>query len=301
MTVSTGKKVTFKNINVIIAETAEKIDDPNNEAYYYGYITVRNNAELYIYDSHIEAMSDNLGCSTASVIKIYREDPTNGYVHIENSTVVAPSGQNKGIALGAIRWTAGTKPTFRIVDSTITGNWVFYQGYHILEGTTALKGVAYSTSDKTADFRNASVKIVKNLDGTIELVKTGSGPAVANDEYKIYYSTDKDAFALGTAVEYTSPIEGIEEGTAIYAVLGMTFTYSGAENNLRSTVAELSETVFKGDIDNDGTVNITDLAALRNNFLDNIANDAVIADANGDGAINAADLVCLKKYLAKLS
>ncbi len=301
LTVSTGKAATFKSVNIIIAETAEKIDDPDKEAYYYGYITVRNNAKLYIYDSHIEAKATNLGCSTAAMIKVYREDPTNGYVHVERSTVVSPAGQNMGIAFSSIRYTANTKPTFRIVDSTITGNWVFYQGYHILEGTTAIKGVGYSTSNGTVDLRDSSVTLVKTLEGKLELVKSGSGEAVSNEEYKIYYSTDKEAFESGTATEYTAPIEDIEADTPIYVALGRSFTYSGATNTFYGTSADEILTLQAGDIDEDGSVNATDLASIRNQFLDKITCDENIADANRDGEVDARDLVHLKIYIAKLS
>jgi len=299
LTVSTGKKATLKSLNIIIAETIEKIDDPDNEAYYYGYITVRNNAKLYIFDSHIEAKAENLGCSTASMIKIYREDPNNGYVHVERSTVVSPSGQNKGIAFSAIRWTANTKPTFRIVDSTITGNWVFYQGYHILEGSTEIKGVGYSTSNGTVDLRNSSVTAVKTLDGGLELVKTGS--VASNEEYKIYYSTDKAAFELGTATEYTAPIKGLEADTPIYVAIGKPITYLGTTNILCGISKDDNTTVNAGDVEQDGVVNSTDLVSLRKQLLINSIDNENIADANRDGQVNIIDLISLKKYIVNIT
>ena len=221
-------------------------------------------------------------------------------MHLERSTLVAPSGQNNGVAFNAIRYTANTVPTFRIIDSTITGNWVFYQGYHILEGTTELKGVAYSTSNGILDCRNASIKAYRTLAGTIELSKVGSGGAVTSDSYKIYYAFDESAFEDGTAIEYTEPIADVDKTTPIYVALGRTFTYKEVDNIFYSTSVENILSVNTGDIDGDDGISVSDLASLRDYFLDDFDCEENLADINGDGFTDARDLVRLKLYLVNL-
>jgi len=299
LTVATGKTVVFNGINVIIAENADKITDEEatgNNAYYYGYITVHNGAKLYVYDCNIESKSTDLGSAQTAIIKIYREDPTNGYVHIENSTIVSPSGKNKGVALGAITWTANTKPTFRLIDSTITGNWVFYQGHYILEGTVNIEGVGYSSATATYDFRNSSLAGIRNLSDKIKLSKIGLGAAVTNENYKIYYSTNEDAFTNGTAIEYTAPIEEIDVDTPIYVAIG----YTNGSYLCYSTPVECAINLL-GDVDNDGVLNASDLVPLRKYLLGLDTSDMSIADLNEDSVINLKDLVCLKKSIAGIN
>lgn len=295
LTVAKNITVTFDGIKVYIAETANTIS--SDDGYYYGYITIKNGSKLYIYDSHIESKSTNLGSSQTAMIKIYRESPTNGYVYIENSTIVSPSGQNKGVALNGVRYTANSKPTFRIKDSTLNGNWVFHGAYIIMEGTTTIKGVGYSNvTGYTYDFRNSSLAGTRSLSGKITLSKIGSGAAVTNENYKIYYSTDKAAFANGAATEYTAPVEGIGKDTPIYVAIG----YTVGSYLCYSTPVEC-EVALMGDIDNDGIINAADLVPLRKYLLGTYDGDMSAADVNGDGAINLKDLVCLKKSVAGIN
>ncbi|MBQ9965616.1 MAG: metallophosphoesterase [Clostridia bacterium] len=235
LTVASSKTVTLQSLDIVIAEGADTINSDN--AYYYGYITVRNTGKLYIYDSNVKCESANLGSSTTAMIKIYRENPQTGYVHIERSVVAAPAASGKGIALSSIRYDSGTKPTFRMVDSKVTGDWVFYQGYYILEGTSTYSG--YSSANKVIDYRNATVKAERNADNNIILTKNGTGTAVTDESYKIYYSTDASAFASGNAIEYTAPIENIATDTPIYVGMGTSVTYSGVTNLFLSTPTEL--------------------------------------------------------------
>ena len=298
LTVNTSKTVNMNGIKVFIAETADTINSSNG--YYYGFITIKNGSKLYINDCHIEAKLTNLGSSQTSMIKIYRQNPTNGCVYIENSTIVSPSGQDKGAMLNGVRYDAGTKPTFRVKNSTLTGNWVFHGAYVVLEGTVKINGVGYSNAENIqSDFRNVSVTAIKGLDGSMEFVKSGTGSQVANASYKIYYSTDKNAFASGTPLEYTESVKDLD-GSTIYVALGVTYTYKSVNNTFYSTPVEVTTALLRGDINADGKVNATDLVEFRKNLLGDTTHDAILSDANGDGNINLKDLVRLKKYAADI-
>lgn len=298
LTVAASKTVKFNGIKVFISETANTIN--SSDGYYYGYITIKNGSKLYIYNSHIESKSTNLGSSQTAMIKVYRQSTTNGCVYVENSTLISPSGQNKGVMFNGVRYDAGCKATFRIKNSTLTGNWLFHGTYVVLEETVTINGVGYSNAlDMQSDFRKASVNAVRGLDGKIVLSKVGTGEAVNDSTYKLYYSTDKNAFANSTATEYTGPIAGIESGATIYVAMGKTFTYKNKDNIFYSTEVE-AVIANSGDIDGDDNVTASDLVAFRNNLLNGVSMEDVIADANGDGVVNAVDVVFLKKYLATL-
>ena len=60
-------------------------------------------------------------------------------------------------------------------------------------------------------------------------------------------------------------------------------------------VTAMAQSTIKGDVNGDGTVNITDLNAVINMIIDDSA--TMIADVNGDGTVNTADIIALKKYL----
>ena len=76
---------------------------------------------------------------------------------------------------------------------------------------------------------------------------------------------------------------------------------SGSENSTTTTtVAVQPSKGQRGDTNEDGIVNVFDLAPLRRGIL-NIMSGAGTApansDVNGDGTVNVADLVCLQQYL----
>ena len=285
--VSAGKTVTLKGIKVYIAETAATINSDNG--YYYGYITVRNNAKLYIVDSRVESLSKDLGSSQTAMIKIYRESPTNGYVEIKNSTIISPSGQNKGIALGAIRWTSDTKPVYRIIDSTVKGNWIFHQGNYIVEGTTVYSGYYQADSVSLVDFQKTSVVAKRDANGNVILSKTGTGTAVSSDSYKIYYSLDG-----ATYTEYTDAITNIEADQTVYVKLGLSVTYKSVATVYYSTPAEFTVPEFiLGDASGDWVVDATDLALARQHIMG--ITTVLNADMNNDGIVDICDIVAIAK------
>lgn len=231
--ISGGKQLTLNSLQIIVDENAATIDD----GYWYGYITVRNGAKLYVYDCHIEGKAENYGSSTSSLVRVTHSDSNPGNVYIEGSTIISTSTANCG---GALNGTVigGVGPTFRIVDTSITGDWIFYEGYVILEGETSLNGNAYKHNAIICDFRNAKVRAVRNESEEVELNKIGTGTSVTNDSYKVYYSLDKSAFENGTATEYTAPIADIGIETPFYVSLAHTGTYYSTDMTFYGTPVE---------------------------------------------------------------
>lgn len=239
-----------------------------------------------------------MGCSTASIIKIYRYDGSTGYVELNRSTVISPSAADKGIALSSIVFGTNTKPTFRIVDSTIQGNWAFYQGFYILEGNTVLKGTAYRYNAHVIDYRSAAVvadrdndgNVVLSLSGNVTYKKNNSNTVSNVTDYKIFYSTGDDK--SGKTTEYTGAITGIDAETPIYVTVQVTKTYT-----FHSLATELivPEKVI-GDLNGDNVVDGADLAIVRQHIICGTA--AENADVNGDGDVDVCDLVALSNLIA---
>lgn len=219
ITVASGKTATLQDMDIIVAETADTLD--SDTAYYYGYITVSSNAKLYVRNCHLEAKAANMGCSTASIIKIYRTTSA-GYVEMHDCTMKSPTGQNKGVCLNGVKYSTA-KPTFRLVNTTLSGNWTVYSAYFLQEGTTSIGGY---TTGTIYDFRNVKVRAVRNAEGNIELSKVGTGTAATSASYYVYYATSADAFANGTATQYTEPISGIDVDTPIYVAVGVNTTFT---------------------------------------------------------------------------
>lgn len=297
LTVAANKTVTLDSLKVYLAETATPITDSSNDAYYNGFITVKTGAKLYINNSHVESLLTNMGCSTASIIKIYRYDGSTGYVEINNSSVVSPSGQDKGIALSAIVFGTNTKPTFRVVDSSIKGHWIFYQGFYILEGSTQLLGNAYRYNAQIMDYRSADItakredgNVVLSVDGDVKYKAKNSDTVSTVTDYKLYYSVGDDK--SGTTTEYTGAIEGVNADTPIYVTIQMTKTYDFYSTPQEITVPE----IILGDNDGDGVVEAEDLTDIRKSVLSGMT-DPSIADLSGDGIVDILDLVLINALI----
>ncbi|MBQ5911348.1 MAG: metallophosphoesterase [Clostridia bacterium] len=293
ITVAANKTLTFNNVKLYLAATATPITDSANDAYYNGYITVKTGAKLYLNNCRYESLLTNMGCSTASMIKIYRYDGSTGYVELNNSTVISPSAADKGIALSSIVFGTNTKPTFRLVDSTVQGNWVFYQGFFILEGSTQLLGNAYRYNAYIMDYRNATVSadrdadgnVVLSVDGDVKYKNKNTDTVTTLTDYKIYYSVGEDT--SGTTNEYTGAITGIDADTPIYVTIQINKVYAFYSIPTELTVPEA---VF-GDLNGDGTADYTDVALLRQHIIGAVTLQN--ADLNGDGVTDICDLVLL--------
>ncbi len=298
LTVAASKTVNFNSIKVYIAATATPITDSANDAYYNGFITVRTGAKLIINDSHVESLLTNMGCSTASIIKIYRYDGSTGYVELNNSTVISPSAADKGIALSSIVFGTNTKPTFRLVDSTVQGNWVFYQGFYILEGSTQLLGNAYRYNAQIMDYRSASVvanrdaagNVVLSVEGDVKYKAKNSDTVSNVTDYKLFYSVGDDK--SGTTTEYTGAIAGIDADTPIYVTIQMTKTYDFYSSPAELTVPD----AVHGDLNGDRVVDSSDLTLVRQAIIGTATVDG--ADINGDGVVDICDLVALRNLFS---
>ncbi len=89
--------------------------------------------------------------------------------------------------------------------------------------------------------------------------------------------------------DMVSGFDGKKTGTQI-----LTVTYKGYTDELIVCV------FLNGDSDGDGNINISDLAVMRNGFIESDGNMNDRWDVTGDGKVDALDLVRLKKYVAGL-
>lgn len=265
LVVAKGKKVTFDNIGITIAATANTIADAYNNGTYITVGSGGNRADLYIYNCTIESLSTYLGAANTGIIASSKN--ASSTVRIEDSTITsAVTNTSTG---GSI---LGQYITVYAYDTSMTnaksGAWFCTSSSTIvLYGTSSYVGWKHNSAN-LYDFRNATVKIARNKDNLIELTKIGSGTAVTNDNYKIYYAFEDTAFADGTAIEYTEPIANVDFETSIYATIKYTGkSYRGTvvekvcgeyiEGVLVNTADSFVEAINNGDTPINLTANIT--------------------------------------------
>ncbi|MBP3391074.1 MAG: metallophosphoesterase [Clostridia bacterium] len=215
LSVASGKTANLENVNVIVAETADALSTD----WTYGYITVNSSAKLYAKNCSFKALNTNMG-TNAGFIRVTPNVSVYGYVELEDSEVIMNAASGSGIALsGSV--TDGKGPVFRFINSSVTatvsGAWIFREGTVLFEGESSYSG--YTHLATIYDFSNTTIKVVRNKNNLVELSKAGSGAAVNNADYKIYYAFEKSAFSAGTAIEYTEPIADIEIDATIYVAL----------------------------------------------------------------------------------
>ena len=215
LSVASGKTANLENVNVIVAETADALSTD----WTYGYITVNSSAKLYAKNCSFKALNTNMG-TNAGFIRVTPNVSVYGYVELEDSEVIMNAASGSGIALsGSV--TDGKGPVFRLINSSVTatvsGAWIFREGTVLFEGESSYSG--YTHLATIYDFSNTTIKVVRNKNNLVELSKAGSGAAVNNADYKIYYAFEESAFSAGTAIEYTEPIADIEIDATIYVAL----------------------------------------------------------------------------------
>jgi len=215
LSVASGKTANLENVNVIVAETADALSTD----WTYGYITVNSSAKLYAKNCSFKALNTNMG-TNAGFIRVTPNVSVYGYVELEDSEVIMNAASGSGIALsGSV--TDGKGPVFRFINSSVTatvsGAWIFREGTVLFEGESSYSG--YTHLATIYDFSNTTIKVVRNKNNLVELSKAGSGAAVNNADYKIYYAFEESAFSAGTAIEYTEPIADIEIDATIYVAL----------------------------------------------------------------------------------
>ncbi len=214
--ISQGKTTTFKNVDIVVASTADIVSDGWTNG---GYITVgsdNSKATLYMYNCNVECKSSDIGNTANSIIRADKN--ASSYIYMADSTIKAAIAVSQGALFG------GANATYRFKNTTLSVSpsnaWLCTSTKFILEGTSTYTSGAWKTNDYTlADFRNVNIAAARDADNNIVLTKEGTGAAVTSDTYKIYYSTDKAAFSAGTAIAYTEAITGIDSNTPIYVAV----------------------------------------------------------------------------------
>ncbi len=123
-----------------------------------------------------------------------------------------------------------------------------------------------------------------------------------------YVGEELDLTGLQTAVKYSdgslAAIDGGYEVSGFYPEQAgkqtITVTIEGVSNSFDITLYERPVSSEYGDVNGDGTVNVSDLAILKKQLARLISEETESSDINGDGSVNVSDLALLKKILAKL-
>lgn len=183
----------------------------------------------------------------------------------------------------------GSAATFFIKDSSVKNRtsveWLCTSTTIVAEGTSVLQGWPANGTTKY-DFTNTYVKAARNKDNLIELSKTGTGSAVTNDIFKIYYSLNEADFAAGTATQYTAPITDIAGNTKLYISV-----------RYKETTYRIDTYVHITDLNADEVTDAVDMALLTCHVIGAATLDETLADINCDGTVDICDLVLLANYV----
>ena len=130
-----------------------------------------------------------------------------------------------------------------------------------------------------------------------------------NYGFDVYGSTDGETWTKLGSNTVDSSVYNKDDGYAIEVsgsyryvkVVGTSYQYGYFTVYEINVFADLNETSLKGDVDGDGIVSISDVAALLDYLADN-ANVPACGedglDVDGDGAVNISDLTALLDILA---
>ena len=137
-----------------------------------------------------------------------------------------------------------------------------------------------------------------------------SGKPLKEDSLLVYYSIDKGPYqaahmtATGNPDEYVGYIKGYHQASEVdYYVFGAD---ESGHRYQQPVFGELDPHHFtvnisftRGDVNGDGTVNISDVTALINYLLSGDATSVKVdaADSNQDGNVNISDVTALINYL----
>ncbi len=191
---------------------------------------------------------------------------------------------------------AGDTATLLVEDATVGLGDTFTVAVRIADNPGIAKAMVWVSYDSTvlelighaaADFPDVSFSVTHNYDpyqinwtspaninvttdGALALLTfTAKAPAPCRTTVRVDYST-----------AYTTSSSG----------LGTTFATKAGTITIGETVP--------GDVDGNGTVNVSDAAILQQYLSDwDVAIDVRTADVKGDGALNNRDLVVLQRYL----
>ena len=228
LVVAKGKKVTFDGIGITIAATANTISNAYDNGTYITVGSGGSRADLYVYNCTIKNLLTNMGAANTGIVASSKN--ASSAVRFENC-VITSAVTNKSTGGSILGQYITVYATDTSMKNAVSGAWFCTSSTNIiLYGTSSYAGWKHNSAN-LYDFRNATVKIARNKDNLIELTKIGSGAAVTNDNYKIYYSVGEDT--SGKTTEYTAPIADVGYETPIYVTIRYAGTsyYTTAEAN----------------------------------------------------------------------
>lgn len=116
------------------------------------------------------------------------------------------------------------------------------------------------------------------------------------DGYKIYYVKDNITTEYETTTDTTSTIRNLPNGKYKIYVKSL----NGTDLSDKSNIVDIDIGSLIGDFNNDGNVDLKDLAIMKSILAeDDTAQYVDSADLNGDGKVDLKDLAALKYYLAE--
>lgn len=114
------------------------------------------------------------------------------------------------------------------------------------------------------------------------------------------YSAETSAYSLTCNDKIELPSVSAKIGKALLGWTDNSGDYytAGQEYSVAAETSFTADECYYGDINSDGSINITDIAGMRNCFLEDDEYEVSVADITTDGKLDSRDIVRMKKWLA---
>jgi hypothetical protein len=242
--------------------------------------------------------SNQLGSTTSATVQMNAPAPTITSVaptsgSTAGGTAVTITGTNF-VTTPSVRFGNNNATNIsRVSDTTVTAttpasSTTGAATVTVTVGTqTTSKSAAFTYTDTAAPTKPGTPTVTNNQANQVSLSWTAStdsgGSGLAG--YKVYRNGTQLGSNLATGNTYTdSTVQA--NTTYSYTVAAV----DGAGNTSAQSSAVSVTTRYKGDIDNNGSVNLTDLSILLSNWN---KTGALSSDLDGNGVVNLTDLSML--------
>ena len=269
-------------------------------------VYIENDIETYdLWIAGIQVSSEN--CNNLSVINgvsgTVTYNPSTKLLTLQNATI-----QPSSLAAGIDSEISGLK--IRFIGTNIIKSYANRPAVRLNANTTLYgTGTASCQSSNNAGLYVNNSTTTVTIQGGLNLLAYGYNygiQGVNNGKIAISGASTK-VLAHGMTASYYTCKTTLNDGLAITAPAGAKFNTAGTVVSsggmvISNTDVVISKpTVTRGDVDGDGSVNISDVTALIDYLLSGNTSGVNVsaADCNQDGSVNIGDVTALIDFLLK--
>jgi len=214
-------QLTFDGIRINGDRSWYATFDSSIHARYDYFILANDTSVLNIFNSVID-MGDDLASNTDNIRLICARhnsnvNVTDSSVHFKRIPFYSPN--NNGTFAWILRGTNTISTTHGDNTAGGTNNRTFHRGTLVLYGNQTI-GATNQLRENIIDFRDTTITgTVPTGTAAAVLAKTGTGTAVTNDAFQIYFSMGIGSDPIANGIRYTTPIVLLSNNRVIRAVI----------------------------------------------------------------------------------